>query len=80
MGGQLVFRDLVYNTGPFMKADYDYYLEHGLFDYPVTDLRKRLRNAVLCALMRIPPFRAEAYRNAGKYLISHLQKALTADP
>jgi hypothetical protein len=43
------------------QADYRYYCEHGMFDFPQADLRTRLLNAVMIPLTRIPAFRKKVF-------------------
>ncbi len=38
LGGQMIFRDLVYQMKTFMQADHKYYKKKGLYDYPTSNI------------------------------------------
>lgn len=62
VGGHKVFRDAIYAGMRFVfQADYRYYREHGMFDFPQADLKTRCRNAVFMALTRFPGFRKKVF-------------------
>jgi hypothetical protein len=58
VGGYKIFRDNIYAGMRFVfQADYRYYCENGLFDFPQADLKTRLFNAIMIPLTRITEFR-----------------------
>ncbi len=58
VGGHKIFRDGIYGGMRIaFQADYRYYREHGLFDFPGRDLGVRAFNALFTPLTRIPAFR-----------------------
>jgi multimeric flavodoxin WrbA len=70
VGGHKVFRDNIYGGMRFVfQADYRYYREHGMFDFPQADLKTRLLNAVLIPLTRIPGFRKKVFADMKHHMI-----------
>jgi len=62
VGGHKIFRDNIYAGMRFVfQADYRYYREHKMFDFPQADVKTRLLNAVLIPLTRIPGFRKKVF-------------------
>ena len=70
VGGHKIFRDAIYGGMrlPF-QADYRYYVEHGMFDFPQKDLRTRLFNAVIIPLLRIPGFRKRVFADIKRHMV-----------
>lgn len=70
VGGHKIFRDAIYGGMrlPF-QADYRYYVEHGMFDFPQKDLRTRLFNAVIIPLVRIPGFRKRVFADIKRHMV-----------
>ena len=58
------------------QADYRYYREHGMFDFPQADLRTRLMNMVLTPLVRIPSFRKRMFADLKKYMVQPFEPVL----
>ena len=52
-GGHLIFRDLVYERNGVMREDFNYYKEHGLFDYPQNDYKNRLEQVFTLVATRL---------------------------
>jgi len=73
-GGHLVFRELVYTGGKFLKADYEYYKKNGLFDYPNVDIKKRLESTVFSFMLSIPDVKKKIYKEAKFSMIKKLAK------
>jgi len=62
VGGHKIFRDSIYGRLKLaFQADYRYYAERGMFDFPQADLNTRLQNALLIPLTRIPWFRKKVF-------------------
>jgi hypothetical protein len=51
------------------QADYRYYTEHGLFDFPHADLKTRLFNAIFIPLTRIPGFRKKVFADMKHHMV-----------
>ena len=70
VGGHKVFRDNIYGGMRFaFQADYRYYAEHGMFDFPQAALKTRFLNAVLVPLTRIPGFRRRVFADMKRHMI-----------
>jgi multimeric flavodoxin WrbA len=70
IGGHKIFRDNIYAGMRFVfQADYRYYQEHGMFDFPQADLKTRLLNAILIPLTKIPGFRKKVFADMKHHMI-----------
>lgn len=70
VGGHKIFRDNIYGGMRFVfQADYWYYCEHGMFDFPQADLKTRLLNAVLIPLTKIAGFRKKVFGDMKHHMI-----------
>jgi multimeric flavodoxin WrbA len=70
VGGHKIFRDNICAGMRFVfQADYRYYDEHGMFDFPRVDLKTRCMNAVLIPLTRIPGFRKKVFADMKRHMI-----------
>lgn len=70
VGGHKIFRDNIYAGRIFVfQADYRYYCEHTMFDFPYADLRTRLLNAVMIPITRIPGFRKKVFADMKRHMI-----------
>ncbi len=54
VAGHKIFRDLVYGNRAVLRADHLHYRRHGLYDFPTSGVRQRLRNAALSFVLRLP--------------------------
>jgi multimeric flavodoxin WrbA len=70
VGGHKIFRDNIWAGMRFVfQADYHYYQEHGMFDFPQAYLKTRLLNAILIPLTRIPGFRKKMFADMKHHMI-----------
>jgi multimeric flavodoxin WrbA len=70
IGGHKIFRDNIYAGMRFVfQADYRYYCEHQMFDFPQAGLKTRLLNALLIPLTRIPGFRKKVFAGMKYHMI-----------
>ncbi len=58
------------------QADYRYYKEHGMFDFPQADLKTRLFNALLIPLLRIPGFRKKVFADMKYHMVQPFESVL----
>jgi len=79
VGGQLVFRDLVYTHRGIFRADDRYYKKHGLYDYPQKDYKNRALNRTLKMLFGIKGIRKRFYKMATVENAKRYQKAVDSD-
>ncbi|MEN6611424.1 MAG: NAD(P)H-dependent oxidoreductase [Methanoregulaceae archaeon] len=77
VGGHKVFRDNIYAGMRFVfQADYRYYCEHGMFDFPQADLKTRCRNALFMTLTRIPGFRKKVFGDMKHHMVEPFRPVL----
>jgi hypothetical protein len=77
VGGHKIFRDNIYaGMRAAFQADYRYYREHGMFDFPQADLRTRMLNTFLTPLTRIPSFRKRMFADLKKYMVQPFEPVL----
>jgi multimeric flavodoxin WrbA len=64
VGGHKVFRDNIWGRlRPLWQADYRYYKEHRLFDFPQKDHKVNVMTRILFLLTRMPAVRKKYYAN-----------------
>ena len=77
VGGHKIFRDGIYGGMRLaFQADYQYYKEHGLFDFPHQDIRTRLFNTVFSLLIKIPSIRKRIFANMKHHMIQPFESVL----
>lgn len=70
VGGHKIFRDNIYGGMRFIfQADYRYYREHGMFDFPQADIKTRCMNAIMIPLIRVEAVRKKVYNNMQFHMI-----------
>jgi multimeric flavodoxin WrbA len=70
VGGHKIFRDAVYGRMRFVfQADYRYYCEHGMFDFPQADLKTRCMNVILMQLTKVAGFRKKVLGDMKHHMI-----------
>ena len=77
VGGHKIFRDKIYGRMrlPF-QADYRYYAEHGMFDFPQCDWKTRAGNALIIPLTRIPAFRNKVFADIKQHMVRPFETVL----
>ncbi|MEI6839934.1 MAG: NAD(P)H-dependent oxidoreductase [Methanomicrobiales archaeon] len=79
VGGHKIFRDSIYGGLRLaFQADYRYYQERGMFDFPQADWKTRLFNAILIPLTRIPGFRKKVFADMKHHMIEPFKAVLEA--
>ncbi len=77
VGGHKIFRDSIYGGLKMaFQADYRYYCEHGMFDFPQADIKTRLLNAILIPLTWIPGFRKKVFADMKYHMIEPFRPVL----
>jgi hypothetical protein len=77
VGGHKIFRDSIYGSMRIaFQADYRYYKEHGMFDFPGMDFRTRLFNLIFVPLTGIPGFRKKVFSDLKSHMIKPFEKVL----
>ncbi len=76
VGGHKVFRDLVYENRAVMGADYKYYKDENLLDFPTASFRKRMQSRIMMTLQKIPSLRNSFKKDMNKYRIRPYKELL----
>jgi multimeric flavodoxin WrbA len=77
VGGHKVFRDDIWGRlRPLWQADYRYFNQHGLFDFPQKDYKIRMLTPILMLLTRIPAIRKKYYANVKTFPSARLKKLI----
>jgi Multimeric flavodoxin WrbA len=80
VGGHKIFRDSIYGGMRFVfQADYRYYKEHHMFDFPQADLKTRLTNAVMMLLTKSRTVREKVYGDIKHHMIAPFAPVLKGD-
>jgi hypothetical protein len=58
------------------QADYRYYREHKMFDFPQADLKTRLTNAVMMLLTKSKAAREKVYGDTTHHMIAPFKAVL----
>lgn len=70
VGGHKIFRDNIYGGMRFVfQADYRYYKEHNMFDFPQADIKTRCMNAIMVPLTRFESVRKDVYGDMKRHMI-----------
>jgi multimeric flavodoxin WrbA len=64
VGARKLFRDLVYEHRGIMCADYTYYRDNGLLDFPNHDYPARLKSRILRTASQVPSIRKTIQKSA----------------
>ena len=76
VGGGKIFRDLVYYNRGVMGADYSFYKENNLLDFPNTNLRNRLTGKFLLLMGKIPAMEKDMKTNMNTHRIKPYKEVL----
>ena len=77
VGGHKIFRDFIYaRTRMVFQADYRFFREHDMFDFPQADYKNRLINAILIPLTRIPGFRKNVFAEMKYHMLAPFRSVL----
>ncbi|MBT3255682.1 MAG: hypothetical protein HN366_04370 [Deltaproteobacteria bacterium] len=77
IGGRKIFRDDIWGRLRFVfQADYRFYKEHGMYDFPQKDFGVRIKNSTMMLLTKIPAFKKEFIKRLKGEMIKPHQKIL----
>ena len=77
VGGHKIFRDFIYARSRLVfQADFRYFVDHAMFDFPQRNYKKRLLNAVLIPLTRIPGFRKKVFSEIKYHMTAPFRSVL----
>ena len=77
VGGKKIFRDEVWGRIRFpFRADYLFYKNNKLYDFPQKEYKIRIRNEILSFLLKFPAIRKEVNKKMKEGMLKPLQKVL----
>ena len=76
VGGQKIFRDLIYGMQGLMKADHKFYKEHGLYDFPQTQKARLWQMRLVGGLLSLPAVQKKARGKMAEAMIAPYRKAV----
>ena len=80
VGGHKIFRDSIYGGMHFVfQADYRYYKEHNMFDFPQADLKTRAMNAVMMLLTMSKAVREKVYGDIKHHMTAPFAPVIEKD-
>jgi hypothetical protein len=81
IGGHKIFRDAIWaEMRAMFKADHAWYKEHGMYDFPHNNLRRRVQTTLLSLFLSIPPVRKKAELEMKKHIIEPFARVFTESP
>ena len=76
VGGQKIFRDLIYGMQGLMKADHKFYKEHCLYDFPQTQKARLWQMRLVGGLLSLPAVQKKARGKMAEAMIAPYRKAV----
>ncbi len=81
VGGSKIFRDLVFLMRGMMKADHEFYKEHGVYDYPHNNKKKILQMKMIGGLISLPPVQKKMKGKISGFVVQPYTKVIdTVEP
>ncbi len=76
VGGMKIFRDLIYLMQGLMKADHEFYKEHGIYDFPQKQVGTLLAMKLVGRMMNDPKLKKKLGGNISEGMLLPYRKAL----
>ena len=76
-GGSKIFRDLVYGMQGFMRADHQFFKEHGMYDFPQKDKKTLWGMRLVGSLMQLPAVKKKVQPRMSEYMIQPYEKVVS---
>lgn len=76
VGGQKIFRDLVYKMQGIMREDHQFFKKTGAYDFPQNDRKTILGLKMLSTMLRLPNIRVQIRSKMDEYMIMPYQKVI----
>ena len=76
VGGMKIFRDLIWLMRGLMKADHEFYKQHGIYDFPQKQRGKMLVMCLLGAMVRNPKIRAKMGNKMNEGMVAPYRKVI----
>lgn len=81
VGGHKVFRDEIKGgMRAVFRADHAYYTNHGLYDFPQSDLTRRIRTSLFSLFLSIPSVRKKAEQQMSRHMIEPFARVFSDSP
>ena len=78
VGGNKIFRDLIYVMRGMMKADHKFYKAHGAYDFPQKQRMRALQMQLVGALLAVPAVRKQAKGKMTEAIVAPYRKVVEA--
>lgn len=76
VGGMKIFRDLIWIMRGIMKADYEFYKKHGVYDFPQKQRGKMLVMCLLGSLVRNKKIKAKMGNKFNEGMVAPYKKII----
>ncbi|MBQ4059302.1 MAG: NAD(P)H-dependent oxidoreductase [Lachnospiraceae bacterium] len=76
IGGMKIFRDLIYQMRGMMKADHQFYKEHGQYDFPQKEIGTVLKMYLIGALISSPKVKSKMGNKMNEGMIAPYRKVI----
>ena len=76
VGGNKIFRDLIYLSKGLMQADHKFYKQHNLYDYPHKEKAGILKMWLVGTLLKIPSAQKKMKGKMSEYIVMPYQKII----
>ncbi|MBQ3664317.1 MAG: NAD(P)H-dependent oxidoreductase [Clostridia bacterium] len=76
VGGMKIFRDLIWTMQGLMKADHQYYRQHGVYDFPQKKRGTMLKMYLVGALMASKPLRSKMRGKMNEGMLAPYKKVI----
>ena len=76
VGGMKIFRDLIYTMQGIMKADHQFYKQHGIYDFSQKQKKRIWQMKLAGALLLVPSVQKKMKGQMNRYIISPYEKVI----
>lgn len=76
VGGMKIFRDLIWLMRGLMKADHEFYKEHGIYDFPQKRSGFMIKMCLIGSMLRNPEIKAKMGNKMNEEMIAPYKKAI----
>ena len=77
VGGNKIFRDLIYLMRGMMKADHEFYKAHGLYDFPHNQRGKMLQMCLIGKVLQIPSVKKKMKSQMNQIIVEPYTKIIS---
>lgn len=76
VGGMKIFRDLIWLMRGIMKADHEFYKQHGIYDFPQKKRLSMMGMCILGAMVRNPKIKAKMGNKMAEGMVAPYKKVI----